>query len=205
MGGRGALLVLEGCDKVGKSTQAKLLVEALNNFNIPAVGKSFPDRTSEIGKLLNKFLKKEVELPLEAAHLLFSANRWEFKQYIIKTLMEGTTLVVDRYAYSGAAYTAAATDKSLAWCQEADRGLPSPDLVAFFRINDRVKKLDTWDGERYDNVLFQEKVSFNFDRLNDGTWKIIDSKQDIYTIHKELLNISVDTVRNVTNRTIGQL
>ncbi|KAI4483323.1 hypothetical protein M0804_008378 [Polistes exclamans] len=205
MSGRGALLVLEGCDKVGKSTQAKLLVEALNNLGIPAIGRSFPDRTTEIGELLDKYLRKEIEFPSEAAHLLFSANRWECKQNILKTLMEGTTLVLDRYAFSGAAYTSAATGKSLAWCQEADRGLPSPDLVTCFKTNDRIQNLSTWDGERYDNMAFQEKVSYNFDRLNDGTWKIINSKQDIYTIHKELLRIALDTIQHVKNKSICQL
>ncbi|KAI4501178.1 hypothetical protein M0802_003551 [Mischocyttarus mexicanus] len=205
MSGRGALLVLEGCDKVGKSTQAKLLVEALNSNGVAAVGKSFPNRSTNIGELLNKYLKKEITLPSEAAHLLFSANRWECKQDIEETLMSGTTLVVDRYAFSGAAYTSAASNRSLAWCKEADRGLPSPDMVALFTSIDRIKNLSAWDGEIYDSLAFQEKVSSNFDKLNDGTWKIINNKQDIYTIHKELLSIALDTVYNVKNRPISQL
>lgn len=39
---RGALLVLEGCDRVGKSTQAKRLVAALKNLGIPAEFRGFP-------------------------------------------------------------------------------------------------------------------------------------------------------------------
>lgn len=42
MHGRGAFLVLEGCDKVGKTTQVKLLVKALNNHGIVAEARSFP-------------------------------------------------------------------------------------------------------------------------------------------------------------------
>lgn len=60
---------------------------------------SFKDRTTKIGELLNKFLLKEIELPSEAAHLLFSANRWECKQDIIKALQAGTTVIIDRYKY----------------------------------------------------------------------------------------------------------
>lgn len=39
---RGALLVLEGCDRVGKSTQAKQLVAALNKLGIKAESRGFP-------------------------------------------------------------------------------------------------------------------------------------------------------------------
>lgn len=41
---RGALIVLEGCDRAGKSTQAKMLITALNNLNIPVELHSFPSK-----------------------------------------------------------------------------------------------------------------------------------------------------------------
>ena len=40
-------------------------------------------------------------------HELFSLNRWECKNDIEHLLASGTTLIVDRYAYSGVVYTAA--------------------------------------------------------------------------------------------------
>ena len=39
---RGALIVLEGCDRCGKSTQARLLNEALTRAGIPAETMRFP-------------------------------------------------------------------------------------------------------------------------------------------------------------------
>ena len=42
-----------------------------------------------------------------AIHLLFSANRWEVAKSIREKLNAGITLVVDRYAYSGVAFTSA--------------------------------------------------------------------------------------------------
>nr|XP_050850827.1 uncharacterized protein LOC127064198 [Vespula vulgaris] len=205
MHGRGAFLALEGCDKVGKTTQVKLLVEALNNLGIVAEAKSFPNRTTKIGELLNKFLLKEIELPSEAAHLLFSANRWECRQDIIKALQAGTTLIIDRYAASGAAYTSAATGRSLTWCQEVDRGLPSPDLIVFLKVPEQMQNSHMWDGERYDNMTFQQKVSSNYDKLNDGTWKVINGQQDLNVIHQELLRSTLDIIEQVKNRPISLL
>ena len=43
-------------------------------------------------------------------------------------LNSGVTLVVDRYAFSGVAFTAA-KGYSLAWCKQPDEGLPAPDLL----------------------------------------------------------------------------
>lgn len=37
------------------------------------------DRTTPLGTTINQYLRKEVELHDRAAHLLFSANRWELR------------------------------------------------------------------------------------------------------------------------------
>ena len=66
------------------------------------------DRESTSGKMLNEYLmNKDFKLSDEAVHLLFSVNRWEQKEEIIKDLEQGTTLICDRYAYSGVVYSAA--------------------------------------------------------------------------------------------------
>lgn len=43
---RGALIVFEGCDRSGKTTQCKKLVDALNSENIPASFMNFPGKPS---------------------------------------------------------------------------------------------------------------------------------------------------------------
>lgn len=39
---RGAFIVLEGIDRTGKTTQAKLLVDFLASKNVPSVSMRFP-------------------------------------------------------------------------------------------------------------------------------------------------------------------
>ena len=65
------------------------------------------DRTTEIGKMINSYLQNGKEVDDHAIHLLFSANRWEQSAEILDSLNNGITLVVDRYAYSGAAFSGA--------------------------------------------------------------------------------------------------
>ncbi|XP_042555595.1 thymidylate kinase isoform X2 [Dipodomys spectabilis] len=76
-GPRGALIVLEGVDRAGKSTQGRKLVSALCAAGHRAELLRFPERSTEIGKLLSSYLERKSDLEDHSVHLLFSANRWE--------------------------------------------------------------------------------------------------------------------------------
>lgn len=60
-----------------------------------------------IGQHIDAYLTRKVDLPDRSVHLLFAANRWELESDMRRSLQAGITLVIDRYAYSGVAYTAA--------------------------------------------------------------------------------------------------
>lgn len=47
---RGALVVLEGCDRAGKTTQCKKLVDRLTNHNLNVKFMNFPNRSTSSGK-----------------------------------------------------------------------------------------------------------------------------------------------------------
>lgn len=108
---RGALIVLEGCDRSGKTTQCRKLVQSLNNRHILAEMMSFPDRSTMTGKLITEYLMNKTELSDRTIHLLFSANRWELAKKMERMLNDGITLIVDRYAYSGVAFSAVKPSK----------------------------------------------------------------------------------------------
>lgn len=77
------------------------------SLSLLLVSLSLTDRTSSIGQMINGYLQQAVDLNDTAVHLLFSANRWEQQQSMLDDLNNGITLVVDRYAFSGVAFTAA--------------------------------------------------------------------------------------------------
>ena len=79
---RGKIVVLEGTDKAGKTTQSRMLLEALKNQGKVCVVIDFPDYNTPIGAEIRAFLDGRREYPSEAKHLLFSANRWEKKKEI---------------------------------------------------------------------------------------------------------------------------
>ncbi len=134
---RGAFIVFEGVDRCGKTTQVGLLVRHLMSLGLAAVAMRFPDRTTMVGDLINSYLQSTNELDDRAVHLLFSANRWEAAPQLEKYLLEeGTTVICDRYAYSGVAFSSSKLSlaNELHWCQACDVGLPAPDAVIFLDL-----------------------------------------------------------------------
>jgi len=166
---RGALIVLEGGDKSGKSTQCRKLVENLMTKGIQAELWRYPERSTAIGKVISDYLEKKIELEDHAIHLLFSANRWESVPKMKTLLAKGVTLVIDRYAFSGAAFTGAKAGFCLDWCRSADVGLPAPDAVFYLTLNpDVAATRGDFGGERYEDTDFQKIVETNFSSHNGG-------------------------------------
>jgi dTMP kinase len=135
---RGAFIVFEGVDRCGKTTQVSLLVKHLLSLGVAAAMMRFPDRTTVIGQLINEYLQSKSDLDDRAIHQLFSANRWECAPRLRDELLtNGKTIICDRYAYSGVAFSAAKPSlcHDLEWCQACDVGLPEPDAVIFLDLS----------------------------------------------------------------------
>ncbi|XP_032285278.1 thymidylate kinase [Mirounga leonina] len=208
-GRRGALIVLEGVDRAGKSTQSRKLVAALCAAGHRAELLRFPERSTEIGKLLSSYLEKKSEVEDHSVHLLFSANRWEQVPLIKKKLSQGVTLVVDRYAFSGVAFTSAKENFSLDWCKQPDVGLPKPDLVVFLQLRlAEAAMRGEFGRERYENGNFQERALHRFHQLMaDETlnWKMVDASKSIEDVHKEIHALCVYTIQAAAQRPLGEL
>ncbi|MCJ1429155.1 Thymidylate kinase, partial [Sticta canariensis] len=127
---RGALIVIEGLDRAGKSTQCERLCQHLEQQGHSVKLLRFPDRSTPIGACINAYLRNETQQEDHSIHLLFSANRWEAAAAIRADIAAGTTVVIDRYYYSGVVYSVAKPRAgiSLQWAREPEVGLPRPDV-----------------------------------------------------------------------------
>ena len=177
---RGAFVVVEGLDRAGKSTQVARLARALD-----ATVVKFPDRSTQIGQLINAYLTRQVELEDHAVHLLFSANRWECLQAVLATLRSGRSVVCDRYAFSGIAYSAA-KGLDVGWCTGPDVGVPLPDVTLFLDLSDEAAaQRSAYGEERYEQRSFQRKVRALFRdvaatvRSRGGRWTTVDASGSV--------------------------
>ncbi|OWA50575.1 putative Thymidylate kinase [Hypsibius exemplaris] len=187
--GRGAFIVLEGLDRSGKTTQSQALVEGLRKHDVPTEFIRFPDRNPEnpLSKAISDYLSSKTELDAMTAHLLFAAQRTEMRSSMEALLAAGTTLVVDRYSYSGIAYSMAkGLDKQ--WCSNVEAYLPKPDLVVYMEITpDQAALRGGFGEERYETRLFQEKVYQAYQAIKEDNWKVAAATENPAEIAKGLL------------------
>lgn len=208
---RGAFIVLEGLDRVGKTTQCLKVIETLRKRDgaRPVEVLQFPDRTTSIGQLIGSYLEKKINLDDHAIHLLFSANRWERASLIKRKLESGITLIVDRYAFSGVAFTSAKPGFSVDWCMKPDVGLPRPDLVILLHLHPTTAITRSGFGlERYEKDAFQTLVQQQFRWLiKDTSVKCItiDGSQTIENVHNDIIRHSIAVIDAVEKTPLGEL
>ena len=142
------LVVLEGLDGAGKSTQVKKLRAYLESLFGEIEYIHFPRYDAPVyGELISRFLRgdfgsNETVHPQLVA-LLFAEDRHGAAPSMKNTLAEGRTVLLDRYVYSNIAYQCAKlTDENEAeglrtWIFDTEYGnfgLPVPDLNIFLDV-----------------------------------------------------------------------
>lgn len=142
------LVVLEGLDGAGKSTQVKRLAEYLRSRygNLEYI--HFPRYDAPVyGELIGNFLKGEFGA-IDSVHpqlvaLLFAEDRHGAGPAIKRFIEEGSVVLLDRYVYSNVAYQCAKmpTEEKAEylrqWILDTEYGifgLPRPDLNIFLDV-----------------------------------------------------------------------
>ncbi|CAI9103006.1 OLC1v1001415C1 [Oldenlandia corymbosa var. corymbosa] len=191
---RGALIVLEGLDRCGKTSQCARLLTTLQGLGYSVESWRFPDRTTGVGRMISSYLSTQSQLDDHAIHLLFSANRWEKRSLMEAKLMSGMTLIVDRYSYSGVAFSSA-KGLDFQWCKAPEVELLAPDLVVYLDISpEKAAERGGYGGERYEQLEFQTKVAESYKKLSDASWKTLDATQPIEDIEKHLKEITLECI-----------
>ena len=182
------MIVLEGIDQSGKQTQTHLLSKKLGEHGFKVETLSFPLYSTVIGKEIKNYLQNNSTLPIEAMHMLLSANRWELKSLICEWISQNEYIIIDRYSYSNYAY-GNANGLELSWLKSLDSGLPSSDLTILLDIPVEVsfsrKNTQRDINERDSNILNKvRKLYLNFAR--ELEWPIINGELNSDEIAKEI-------------------
>jgi len=119
----GALLVLEGVEGVGKSTQWRLLGERFQRAGLPVIAVREPGGTSLGNDIRDVLLDPRRVVHPRTEALLFMASRAQLVQDVIKpALAAGTHVIADRFFLSTYAY------------QVAGRRLPEAEVRSANRL-----------------------------------------------------------------------
>ncbi len=110
------IIVLEGLDACGKSTQTEILLENLKKHSIKAGWKRFPGyKVTSAGKRLEAYLRGELgnmeSIAPEMIAALYAADRLAQIDDIEKLRLENDVVIFDRSVTANLIYTAARTEK----------------------------------------------------------------------------------------------
>src|SRR3989344_4831783 len=193
---QGKLVVFEGIDGAGKSTQCALLKIQLDRISIPSIiSKAKP---KDLDPVFNQF-DKEFGLASDASSYMFLYQSMHRRQYDIsaKALASGITVIADRWNPSYFVYHnlfGELAQKSKRLRQELDTLAfcgKKPDVCFYLNIpveealQRRIRRGEMID-QRTEGSFFG-KIKGEYDRLaTEEKWQIIDATLSIERIHKEV-------------------
>lgn len=195
---KSTFITLEGIEGAGKTTQAKLLTDALKQKGINAIATREPGGIETAEAIRQIVLHKDVEPITEL--LLYEASRAEhFCKIIRPALNSGKTVICDRFTDASVAYQGYGRGLDIKLIEELNRiatfGV-EPDLtfvfdipaqMTFERLKQRGHALDRF--ERLD-IKFYEKVRKGYLDLSVKYPKrviIIDGTKGVQDIHKAVM------------------
>lgn len=144
----GKLIVIEGTDGSGKSTQFRLMSEHLAKDNIPFKHIVFPRYSEDSSALIRMYLggqfgNKPTDVNAYTASTFFAVDRFaSYKMDWGNWYEEGGLVLSDRYTTSNAVHQASkesaeAREPFLHWLYDFEYnklGLPQPDLVIYLDV-----------------------------------------------------------------------
>lgn len=145
---KGKLIVFEGADGSGKTTQARLLLNFLKKKKIPAVYISFPRYDDSLwGEMVRRYLDGDFgkldEVDPYLASCLYAGDRASAADQIKKWLASGKIVICNRYVGSNMAHMGAKFKsqgeklKYIRWLEDLEYGenkLPREDLVILLHV-----------------------------------------------------------------------
>ncbi len=194
---KGLLIVFEGIDGTGKSTQLDLLAGYL-------VGKGYPVITTReptngpYGQAIRQLYVDRGSVSKDEELALFINDRKEHVTEVIQPALEGKRIILcDRYFLSTAAYQGAVGFDPQEILKK-NNFAPDPDIALLFLANPEISAQRITgrgdilnDFERQDQL---QKVQELFLSLNKPYIHPIDSTGPINTVHKTVVDKVMDLI-----------
>lgn len=144
----GKLIVIEGLDGSGKSTQVELLKKKLDECKIAVRQIKLPDYDDKSSTLVKMYLGGEFgsqpsDVNIYAASSFYAVDRYaSFSRHWKNDYLSGTLILADRYTTSNAVHQAVKLPKKqwadyIDWLTDYEYnklGIPRPDIVVYLSM-----------------------------------------------------------------------
>lgn len=212
------LIVIEGLDGSGKTTQFELLQKYLSSRNVEVKAISFPEYDKPSSALVKMYLdgefsKNAADVNAYAASSFYAVDRYaSFKLYWEKDYNDGKNILAARYVTSNAIYQMTKLpqkewDSYMNWLYEYEYGklgLPKPDLVIFLDMPVEVSQRlmsKRYEGDENKKDIHEANVEFlNNCRnaalfaANKDNWQIIPCSQNGEPLSIEEISQSIISI-----------
>ena len=192
-------ITFEGIDGCGKSTQARLLLDHMNNSGVETILVREPGGTN-ISESIREILlhNSSSQMGDRTESLLMTASRAQLTQeVIIPNIDQGKFVIADRYSDSTLAYQGGGRNLDIEWLIELNNYATFtllPDITFFvdIRPEEALRRQDS-DKDRIEGegIEFQTRVRKTYqilaERFNDR-YVIIDGYAEKGDIHQKVLN-----------------
>ena len=205
----GMFITVEGPDGSGKTTQLKLLVEALNNKGYEVVVTREPGGTTVGNSIREVLLSPEHhEMTPRVEMMLYAASRAQNVDQIIRpALARGAVVVCDRFVDASIAYQGYGLKYDIEQIESLNEWATSgitPDVTFLFdlspqRAQDRMKDRGQLDRIESRDQDFHERVYEGFHVLlkkYPERMILIDADQSVECIHDEVLDATLERLKN---------
>lgn len=177
---RGKLIVLEGAEGVGKTTQLRRLGDTLAARGIPNLSVREPGGTAIGNEIRRLLLEPGRDVRARTEALLFMASRAQLiETEIVPALDQGKIVLADRFFLSTYAYQIAGRGLADAEVTAANRfatGGLAPDLTILLRLSVPAALARTDSRGSRDRIEaaddeFHHRVADAFDRFAEPSWQ----------------------------------
>jgi dTMP kinase len=210
---KGKLIVIDGSDGAGKTTQVNLLIERLKKEGYRIKTTNFPQDKNLFGSLIRESLDGKhgdfIGTDPYIVSSLYAADRFESKGMIEKWLRDGSIVILDRYVSAnqmhqgGKIKDAKKRAKFLTWLERMEFdvfGIPRPDITLYLHVPVAIsQKLMKKRGKRdlaeknLEHLRNTEKSALFISR-SQKNWKKIDCTDGADILPREAVHEKIYTV-----------
>lgn len=201
---QGLLIVIDGIDGSGKTTQTEFLTKYLTAKNIPHEVISFPRYEDNLyGQLIRRYLDGEFgtiwQVNPYLIALAYAGDRVLAKPQIEAWLNSGKVVIANRYVSSSKAHLGAnlpedKREEFISWIDQLEydtNKIPKPDLVVLLDVDPAVGQKNVQGADIHEKDLGHlEKASKIYLELSQAepNWKVVECMRDSSMRSKEEIN-----------------
>ncbi len=185
----GCLIVFEGPEGAGKSTQISLLHEGLAASGVSVTATREPGGTPVGDAIRHLLLHADLSIEPLVEFLLYSASRAQHvSEVIAPALRRGDVVLSDRFASASVAYQGYGRGLDVAFVEELNRRATAglrPDLTVLLDLDPveglrRVAGRGAADRLEREELAFHQRVRQGFLRQAEGdpSWLVLDARED---------------------------